>query len=176
MVSINPWRPCHCTGLLLHALLANCWKKKNALGRGQKFTAQCMLGHLILLSNSNLLRRPRWSLIKAEMKGRQKTGLALVSCSFQTFMRRLFILSQLLTDEASKDTWAQVQLLQKNKECRRQMKLKEGDFDVFCFLSVFVIGDAGPAQNVTNWQFFVTLVSLLLCATLWSPLSHKSCC
>lgn len=75
MVPISPWRPCHCTGLLLHALLANCWKKKNALGRGQKFTAQYMLGHLILLSNSNLLRRPRWSLIKAEMKGRQRLNL-----------------------------------------------------------------------------------------------------
>lgn len=115
MVPISPWRPCHCTGLLLHALLANCWKRKNALGSGQKFTAQCMLGHLILFSNSNLLHRPRWSLIKAEMKGRQKTGLALVSCSFQTFMRQIFILSQLLTNVASKDTCTQVLLVQKQR-------------------------------------------------------------
>lgn len=36
MVSISPWRPCHCTGLLLHALLANCWKKKKCSGERTK--------------------------------------------------------------------------------------------------------------------------------------------
>lgn len=126
MVSISPCRPCHCTGLLLHALLANCWKKKKKCS-GERTKIYCTM-HFGSFDLTLKFKPPARTQVEFDLgwnQGKAKDGLALVSCSIQTFTRRLFILSQLLRRLHEQTPGLGCSFCR--KESWRQMRLDEGD-------------------------------------------------